>query len=136
MLSVNCRVTGSYDCDYVAKGKKKSLMLLCNSVDQLTVRMVLKCHLIKKSLSGGFSLESVWATLQKPFSFPLHSKRIAKNPLFEAISLLVLTGPPIIGVLIGWHSWHWIPCCHCIPRPNHRCLPWARSNWHGNSKEH
>src|SRR5215217_7893347 len=29
------------------------------------------------------------------FSSLLHSKRLAKNPLFEVISLLVPTGPPI-----------------------------------------
>ncbi len=39
--------------------------------------------------------------LQKLFSFLLHSKRLAKNPLFEVISLHGPTGPPIIWVLIS-----------------------------------
>ena len=42
-------------------------------------------------------------------SFPLHSKGLAKNPLFEVISLLIPTGPLVM----------WVPYEYChIKREN------------------
>jgi hypothetical protein len=39
---------------------------------------------------------------QKPIYHLLHSKRLAKNPLFEAILLLIPTGPLLYQFFLEW----------------------------------